>query len=150
MEEKRLKKNRSRKKNPEEKKKNLLKKKVCYAIFFVVNCTHETWIAPLFFYIQKNVENQNPSRKLKMIVKNKKTINLMKNQVLNAKGHPVIVNQVKHGRMARRIESRTEETVIDQKIRSRKVMIKKIENQIESRKEIKVKKDRKKLQKNVK
>ena len=74
----------------------------------------------------------------------------MKNQVLNAKGHPVIVNQVKHGRMARRIESRTEETVIDQKIRSRKVMIKKIENQIESRKEIKVKKDRKKLQKNVK
>ena len=85
-----------------------------------------------------------------MIVKNKKTINLRKNQVLNAKGHPVIVNQVKHGRMARRIESRTEETVIDQKIRSRKVMIKKIENQIESRKEIKVKKDRKKLQKNVK
>ena len=74
----------------------------------------------------------------------------MKNQVLNAKGHLAIVNQVKHGRMARRIESRTEEIVIDQKIKSRKVMIKKIENLIESRKEIKVKKDRKKLQKNVK
>ena len=117
---------------------------------FAKNYTHETRIASLFFYIQKNVENQNPSRKLKMIVKNKKTINLMKNQVLSAKGHPAIVNQVKHGRMARRIGSRTEETVIDQKIRSRKVMIKKIENQIESRKEIKVKKDRKKLQKNVK
>ena len=150
MEEKRLKKNRSRKKNPEEKKKNLLKKKVCYAIFVCQKLHPWDPDSFLIFYIQKNVENQNPSRKLKMIVKNKKTINLMKNQVLSAKGHPAIVNQVKHGRMARKIGSLTEETEIDQKIRSRKVMIKKIENQIESRKEIKVKKDRKKLQKNVK
>ena len=74
----------------------------------------------------------------------------MKNQVLSEKDHLVIGNQVKPGQMARKIGSRTEEIEIDQKIKSRKVMIKKIENLIESRKEIKVKKDRKKLQKNVK
>ena len=74
----------------------------------------------------------------------------MKNQVLSEKDHLVIGNQVKLGQMVRKIESRTEEIEIDQKIKSRKVMIKKIENLIESREEIKVKKDRKKLQKNVK
>ena len=102
------------------------------------------------FYIQKNVENQNPNRKPKMTVKNKKTINLTKNQVRSEKGHLAIVNQVKHGRMGRRIGSRTEETEIDQKIKSRKVTIKKIENQTESRKEIRVKKEQKKPLKNVK